>query len=321
MAIAIAALLITWVRGSNAETAWITLVYGSALVVLFEVLQLINPARNFELEDIQFGLAGIAAGAILAYCLVRLLGRTAFAFMAIVSTLIVGVPLGVIVAQGSSVESLSCGIQTTASSDWESMLITDFSHNAGAATGNKIGFCVAEDDLVAGNNISYSAELRLSLEGLAEAVRQQGTFVMGIQFTTGQTRAFSEIVSLTWQGTATSYFARLFRRGMHLMAILQFNGGEQTSTAMANRAEPDKLQELVMLYDGNLQTTFLNGEVVGTELNVLNPPKNDGAELVLNIGQTADRKWWVPFEGEIQGIYLGTRIMAPEQVPLIFSSH
>lgn len=322
LAIAFAALLATWRSAARVEIAWTTLLCGSTVVVLFEILQLINPARTFELDDILFGIAGISAGTILAYFLIRLLGKMTFASTAMVSTLIVGVSLGYVATQGYSVKNLACGIQASSRSSWDSMLITDFTHNEGASTGDNIGFCVSQDEIIAGNNISYSADLRLVLDGLAEAVRQQRTFVMGIHFTTRQSSSFSEIISFTWQGTATRYFARLSRRGKHLMANLmanlQFNSGEQTRTAMANRVEPGKLLELVMVYDGSQQTTWLNGTLVGLEVTFLNPPTNN-TELVLNIGQISDRRSWVPFEGDIKAIYLGTQVLTPAQIQSVFS--
>ena len=141
------------------------------------------------------------------------------------------------------------------------------------------------------------------------------------RFKTAQTQKFSEIISLTWQDTATGYFARLFRRGEHLMAYLQFNGGERTSTSMTNSIVPEMLQELVFVYDGNQQTTWLNGEIAGFEKNFLDLPRKKSTELVLNIGQSSDREWWVPFEGEITSIYLGTKVPTEVEIESIFSTN
>ena len=321
IALTLTAFLATWLSNTRLETAWLTLISGCFLVVLLEVFQLINPARNFELEDILMGVAGISAGAILSYYLLQLLGEKVFAPLVIVCAFIMGTYLFYFANKAATAKNLSCGIASETETNWSSVLITDFSHNKGVAVNGGIEFCVAGAEIVARNDVRYSADLRLSLDGLAEAVIKERTFVMGIQFKTTQTQKFSEIISLTWQDTATGYFARLFRRGEHLMAYLQFNGGERTSTSMTNSIVPEMLQELVFVYDGSQQTTWLNGEIAGFEKNFLDLPRKKSTELVLNIGQSSDREWWVPFEGEITSIYLGTKVPTEVEIESIFSTN
>lgn len=319
LAVAFAAVFAVWFSKTTVETVWLALLFGSALVVLLEVLQQVNPVRNFQFEDILFGLAGISAGAVVAYLLISLIGNTRFATITIISTAAVVVFLGYFSTKSASFVNLSCGVNTSTASSWDAVLFDDFSQQSGVATSDKLQFCVAQNDIVASNDISYVAALRISLDGLADAVREQRSFAMGIQFETAQQHAFSEIFSLTWAGTANRYFARFHRSAKHLVAMLQFNGGERTVSSLANRVEPNEVQELFMIYDGKQQTTWLNGEIVSTEVNYLSLPSSKDTELVLNIRQTADRKNWVPFEGNIMGIYLGTRILNDAEIQSIFS--
>lgn len=319
LAFALAALVAIWCSRTYLETAWLTLVSGSALVVLLELLQLVNPVRQFQLEDILFGVAGISAGAIITYYLLLFLGNKKFAMLSMAGAAAVGIFLFHFSTRGMPAAGLSCGIKAPAASEWDAVLLSDFTHNNGVASNGKLEFCVAADVIVATNGTSYSADLRVSLHGLAQAVKEKTTFVMGIQFESAQKNAFSEIISLTWSGTANRYFARLYRSGTHLMAMLQYNGGERTMSSLANRIERGTVHELVMVYDGTQQTTWLNGRVVSSEVNQLNPPANENFELVLNIRQIADRRSWVRFEGDIKAIYLGTQVIGEADIQSIFS--
>ncbi len=320
LAVAFAAVFAIWFGKTTVEIVWGTLLSGSALVVLLEVLQQVNPVRSFQFEDILFGAAGISTGAIVAYLLISMVGKIRFAALAIVSTMAVGVFLVYFSTKNVSVANLSCGVNTSTALSWDAVTFDDFSQQSGVATSDKLQFCVVQNNIVASNDISYEADLRISLDGLADAVREHRRFVMGIQFETAQQQGFSEIFSLTWAGTANRYFARLHRGAKHLVATLQFNAGERTVSSLANRVVPNKVQELFMIYDGKQQTTWLNGEIVSTEVNYLNPPSTKSAELVLNIRQTADRKSWVPFEGHIMAIYLGTRVVSEADIQSIFSN-
>ena len=289
-------------------------------MVLLEILQLTNSQRSFEFNDILYGFAGISAGAIISYAATRLLGVAIFTPLVVTLSIFVAAFLVYFSSKPNHIQALACEIQQPSDSDWTSVLITDFSHQDGFLPNNKMGFCVAQSDIVNSNDIVYSAPLRLTLNGLAAEVREQNSFTIGVQFTSTSIRSFSEIASITWHGTANRYFARINRSGKHLLAMLQFNGGERTSTSIANGVTTDELQELVIQYDGKHQTTWLNGEITGTEIGVLNPPKKINTELVLNIQQTSDHKWWVPFEGELKAIYLGTTVLQEADLQSIFSN-
>lgn len=320
LAVVFAAVLVTWCKITTVETAWLTVVSGSALVVILEVVQRVNPVRSFQLEDILFGVAGISTGAVVAYLFVSALGKIKFAALAIISTVAAGVFLHHYSAQGFAIaKNLSCGIEASTASSWDSVLLDDFSQQSGIATSDKLRFCADQGDIVTIGGIRYTADLRISLDGLADAVREHRRFVMGVQFETSQQSAVSEIFSLTWSATANRYFARVYRSAKHLTALLQFNSGERTVSSLTNRVERGKVQELFMVYDGKQQTTWLNGEIVSMEINHLNIPTNKNVELVLNIRQTADRKGWVPFKGDIMGIYLGTQPVNEADMRSIFS--
>lgn len=318
LAIALAACLAAWRSARTVEVAWLTLVSGSGLVVVLEIIQLANPQRSFEISDILFGFAGISLGAIFSYVLIRLLNRKNFSALIVAVNVLVATFLIFFFIKTNPVRALSCEIQQPDSSDWTSVLLSDFSHQKGLLTNNKMGFCTTQEEIVAKNGTVYTAPLRLTLNGLAERVRQQHSFVIGIQFNSSSIQSYSEIASITWHGTANSYFARINRSGQHLMAMLRFDGGERTSTSLANGVTQGKLQELIIQYDGKRQTTWLNGELRGTEVSTINPLKTKDRELVLNITQTSDRKWWVPFEGEIKAVYLGTQVLEAADIPSIF---
>ncbi len=319
LAIALSACIVSWRPATILETSWQTLVVGSVLVVLLEILQLVNEQRSFELNDILFGVAGVSAGAMGSYGLMRLLGKVVYTPVVIALCFFASTSVIYFYGKTNLIHALSCELQQAKKLNWASVLITDFNKNTATVASEEIGFCIAQNDIVAKNDVVYTAPLRLTLSGLADAVREQQSFAIALQFTSTSSQSFSEIASITWQGTANSYFARINRSGKHLFAMLQFNGGERSSTSLANGLKQGQQQELVIQYDGKNQTTWLNGVVAGTETGVLNPPKGKNAELVLNIAQTSDRKWWVPFEGEITGIYLGTTVLEFEDINGLFA--
>lgn len=328
LALVIASAIAIWRNANPTGLGWLTLVIGSGLVISLECAQLINPLRTFQIADIIEGVAGAATGAMLSVLLFRALGRKLFSH--IITAGATGALLFCIFLFWENeprIKELRCHQQSLPDLNWQASTISNFKKHENKISANVndyfTRFCIF-DGLVTIENSSLVMKggglLSVPLTGLATAIRKTGTLSFGIRFNAHQQKADGPphlIAGLTREGKSISYLARFSHNGPHLGASLQFNRREYSGTSMANRIE-NRSHEVVIVYDGVQQTTWLDGVVVGTEKAQLKPPIDDGNELVLHLGKRTDGRR-MPYDGNIEAIYIGTIPLKNEHINSIFT--
>jgi len=85
---------------------------------------------------------------------------------------------------------------------------------------------------------------------------------------------------------------------------------------MANRLQ-DGYHEVVLTYDGTVQTTYFDGLSIGTETTNIDALDVSGNELILNLGKRTDRRWQ-PYIGEINAIVIGAKSLSADRVATVF---
>ena len=157
------------------------------------------------------------------------------------------------------------------------------------------------------------------LAGLREALSRNGQLTFGVKFKTNILNAGRPprlVVALQSIDKTPSIIARLIQNGPNATISFSFQPWQGSSTVLANRLQ-NRYHEVVLTYDGNVQTTYFDGLPVGTETTNIEPIDASGSELILNIGKRTDRRR-NPFIGEINAIAIGTRSLSADEVAAIF---
>jgi len=328
LALVIASVIAVWRNAGSSNPGWPTLVVASALVFCLECIQLINPRRAFQLADIIEGIAGAAVGAMLSALLYRALGRRLFGGVFTICASLVLLSSMIFREFDDPKEEISCNHQPWPLANWQALNISRFvqheSFISASADNQTTHFCVFAGDVVTENGslvIEDGGILSVPLNGLAAAIKKTGTLSFGVRFQAEQQQAGGPprlVAGISPEGDKIRYLARVLQNGPHVGASLQFNRWEYSGTSMPNRVE-NRLHDLVIVYDGKQQTTWLDGTVTGTEHAHLNTPPDDGRELVLHIGKRTDERW-LPYRGKIEAIYIGTSPLTQEQIATVFSN-
>lgn len=318
LAVAVAGLLVTRLLAPTAtRLGWLTLIIMVVIVVLLELLQQVSATRTFQLQDIIDGVAGGAVGAIASAVLFHRLGGSRFFVISLVQS--VAVMLVVIVL--STAESPPHCDAQSAAFDWSQARIENFhTTDDGIAAGNAVfcefrsGVTTRDGELVLDGGALVSAPLT----GLLDALAASGQITFAVRFKSATTD------KPTWPGVVAALIrddksfrplARVSWYAKNLAAVLRFNHYEGTSTSMAKRVT-NRFHEVAIVYDGEWQTTYFDGEAVGFERTVLDPADTQG-KVSMELGWRSDDRWQ-PFRGVIQSIVISATAMSAAQVGGLF---
>jgi len=206
---------------------------------------------------------------------------------------------------------VSCAHPVNANLNWDLVLINTFDAEPQHNT--------ATDDhslLLKGQGL-LSAELA----GLSEALSASGELTFGIRFRTDKLiagRPPKLVASLQRKENPRAVVARLLQNGPSATVSFSFQPWQGSSTVMANRLN-DRYHEVVLTYDGTVQTTYFDGVQIGTETTNIDALDASDGELILNLGKRVDRRWQ-PYIGEISAIVIGTESLSSSKVATVFST-
>lgn len=340
LAIALSTVLSRY-HSNNPILGWWTIVASTILIVSFECLQLLTPNRSFQFVDIAEGIAGSAMAAMIAVVIIRFIGRSAYVWLAITVAMIALIASLLLLRIEAPENEVSCAHPVNAKLNWDLVLINTFDaepqHNNQVST--SIGpFCLfdtepgkplinlsepvtrtATDDhslLLKGQGL-LSAELA----GLSEALSASGELTFGIRFRTDKLiagRPPKLVASLQRKENPRAVVARLLQNGPSATVSFSFQPWQGSSTVMANRLN-DRYHEVVLTYDGTVQTTYFDGVQIGTETTNIDALDASDGELILNLGKRVDRRWQ-PYIGEISAIVIGTESLSSSKVATVFST-
>jgi hypothetical protein len=321
LAIAVAAVLLAGGMANGAsQTGWLTLIVVTMMVVLLECLQPIFSARNFEFQDMIDGVAGGASGGLLSAALVRWLGFNRFFNLSITASVLV-----LLVVSGLSLKPRPPVTACSAPSpvvDWSLAVIDDFKRVGEQIHSSNAVFCefaagVDTDDgeLVLQGGAVASAPLK----GLLKASAQSGQLTFGVRFksdTDKRPRWPGVVASVVRGDHSGRTFARVLWRGKNLFTSIRLNPFENTSTSISKRVS-DRYHEVVIVYDGEWQTTWFDGEAVGFERTLLDPPAAQDI-LTLELGWRKDDRWQ-PFRGRIDSIVIAGEAVQASEIASLFN--
>jgi hypothetical protein len=338
---------------ANIPHGWWTIVTSTAFIVGFECLQLMVPVRAFEFLDIAQGISGAAIAAMSATLISTVIGRSAYVWLALAAAVAVFIGSIVLLTVKEPEAEVSCAEPSTVKVNWDLVVLyaTDNELADKQRVETSVGtLCVfdntqnrsannsqqsATDSQTRANanansptSVTAAPTLQLTggglisgnLTGLRQALANSGQITFGVKFKASELEAGRPprlLASLQTPAGPSSYVARLIQNGPNTSAAFSFQPWQGSSTAIANRLK-DRFHEVVITYDGSLQTTYFDGKVVGTEITRIDAVEVEGDELVINIGLRADRRW-KPFIGEIQAIVIGATSLSPDQISGVFT--
>lgn len=319
---------------------WWTLVTSTVFIVGFECLQLLTPTRTFEFIDISLGIAGAAIAAMAGVLLCQLMGRSAYVWLTLsVAVVVLIISLLLLRAEEPKGE-ISCIQPVSRPHSWDRTSVHTFVAQQAEATlvSSSIGllclFDVPQRRIpIAGAAASPTSEnnslvlngaglISGKLIGLREALAKSGEITFGIRFRTDQLIAGRPprlVASLQSSDKSPALVARLLQNGPNATASFSFKRWQGSSTVLANRLT-DQYHEVVLTYDGAVQTTYFDGSPVGTETTRIEAIDESGSELQLNIGKRTDRRWQ-PFVGEIDAIIIGAKSIDAAAVANLFNKN
>ena len=94
------------------------------------------------------------------------------------------------------------------------------------------------------------------------------------------------------------------------------SGVEFTQTTMANRLKKDT-QEIVIVYDGEKQSTWYNGDLSGIDFNTLELSDIEWGELAVTMGRRS-YLLWLPFNGTVEALFVSGFALTSEEIQTIF---
>ena len=329
LAIAVAALLVArGVAATVARIGWLTLIVMVVVVVLLELLQQISATRTFQLQDIIDGVAGGATGAIISAGLFYGLGASRFCTLSIVQSMVVMLVVVVLSTLKPSPPPLAktpaqeCEVQAQFSIDWSLARIEHFRKTGDRIEASNAVFCEFIDGVNAMNGeliLDGGALVSAPLTGLLEAAANSGQISFAVRFRSASTQRPKSpglLAALIRSGKSSQLLARVVWHGKNLSTVIRLNRYEGTSTNIAKRVT-NRYHEVAVVYDGEQQTTYFDGEVVGYERTLLDPPQQQDM-LSLELGARSDGRWQ-PFEGVIQSIVISATALTAAEVAGLFS--
>lgn len=316
----VSSLIASFVRLPKSLIPTSILLAGSLLILFLEVLQVLSSVRKVELQDIVDGLAGIAVVSIASWVFLRFFKKTRYiCCLTVLSFIAITFVLATTIYPKISDKELSCNNNNRLYSNWDELLISDFSEENynKFTTGANLEFCRFNNGVSAKNGyleLSGGGLESVILVGLPNAIVESGTFTFGVRFRVDFTISSwppSVIAQISSRTEPPEEFnSRFLQFGSNATASLQFVAFQRTGTSMPGGLG-DGYHEIVISHDGLKQTTWLDGVVVGIEYNSMTPPiEND---LTLEIGWRSDKKLQ-PFHGSIQAIYIGTKVPKTEEL-------
>ena len=315
----VAGVLMSWCR-NKIHIGWLSMILASVLVVCLEVVQLYNPIRSFQIQDIIDGIAGAAIGGFVSWITVKLIDERFFIFLTfVVSAIALFVfPIAWLqVSIGGGVLKLNetCDISFTP---------FIYKKNATAVSSSEwLRLCTfgGEVQSTATGLQFYGGGVRSGdIEGLSAAIRQSGQLTLGVKFTVSKLqggRRPREIVSISGGGKSQRYLARIYHNGKRANSSIHKSGIEYTRSTMANRLQSDT-QEIVIVYDGEKQSTWYNGDLSGIDFTPLELSDIEGDELVVTMGRRPDLLW-LPFNGTIEAVFISGSALNSEEIQSIFA--
>ncbi len=325
---------------SDSLLGWWTIVTSTLFIIGFECLQLLTPNRAFEFLDIAQGIAGAAIAAMVAVAIIRVIGRPAYVWLAIVVVISVLITSLLLLRTEEPESEVSCAPPVNAQPNWDLVVINTFipDQQDDILLSSSIGpLCFfdqnstraviqlpAEKTQTTTDNgsliLSGFGVVSSELTGLRQALSRSRELTFGIRFKTNDLevgRPPRLVASVQSIDKPLSQVARLLQNGPNATATFSFQPWQGSSTVLANRLR-NQYQEVVLTYDGTVQTTYLDGIPVGTETTNIEAIDASGSELILNIGKRVDRRW-KPFLGEISAIVIGTKSVSADKIATVFS--
>jgi len=312
--ITLASTLAIWAPSNN--TAWRALFCVSLLVITMEAIQILNPQRTIEAQDVIDGIAGAAVGSIISAASLSLLNSRVLVLIATITT---------VVAFSSPFllqKTTLCTASHHSVNQWEEIYFKNFSigndNHSIDSTSNELTLCSF------GGTASLSGQhLKLNggglrsgpLRGLPAAIRESGQFSFGIKFKTSDLSrgiAPREIVSLAWAGKTNRYLTKFLYRGSTFSTSTRLNGYGSSRASLANRIT-NNIHEVLVVHDGNQQRTWFDGKLISTDntpLDISSFP--NGEELFLTIGRRSDLRWQ-PFKGTIETLFVSSTASDPHR--------
>ena len=325
---------------SNSLLGWWIIVISSLFIIAFESLQLLVPDRSFQFIDIAQGIAGAAMAAMVCALLSRIIGRSAYTWLAIAAATIALIFSLAFVRIDNPPEEISCARPINTNVDWNTVTAITFLPEKNQQEKNLVAsslgkLCLFDPPNNSTNTLlassvtdSSGVYLKLSgagivsapLTGLREALSLSGQITFGIRFKTHNLNAGRPprlIASIQTDDSPPATIARMMQNGPNSSVSFSFQPWQGSSTVLANRLR-DRFQEVVMTYDGALQTTYLDGVQIGTETTIIKALETTGSELILSIGRRVD-KHWQPFFGEIDSIIISASSISANEIATVFN--
>lgn len=306
-------------------TGWWTLVTLAALVVALELIQQVSEARSFQLQDIIDGVAGGATGALLGACCVRLLGSVRFVWLALLQSMLV--PVGTILLvippapSASPTPVQACGAEPP-QVDWSHAYIENFVPRGDRIAAGSLILCPFADGVRAQDGVLMldgGAVQSAALSGLMRAMSERPTITFAMRFKSAslaRTKRPTVVAAIVRNGKSGQFVARVLTHGENLAAAIRMNRFENTSTQIVGRVAM-RYHEIAIVYDGESQKTYFDGELIGYERTTLAPVTGKDV-LTLELGWRSDGHW-VPFEGEIASVLVATHAVAADEVAQLFA--
>ncbi len=338
LALAVSTVLSAFVAG-NSLLGWWTIVTSTAIIIGFEFLQLLTPNRAFQFLDIAEGIAGAAIAAMFAVVIIKVIGRSVYVWLALAVVVAVLIGSLLLLRIDKPVPDIDCVQPISKQVNWDLVSVDTFSvsQQDKSLVSTSIGsLCFFNPDtsptenllkgraiLPTGKNhnliLNGTGLVSAELTGLRQALSASGEITFGIRFKAGTLEAGRPprlIASLQSVEQPLSPVARLIQNGPNATAAFSFRPWQGSSTVLANRLS-EQFHEVILTYDGTMQTTYFDGVPVGTETTNIKSIEPSEAELFLTIGRRTDGRWQ-PFVGEIDAIVVGARSISDGEVATIF---
>jgi len=327
LAIALSAVISPFAT-NNSLLGWWTIVASTLCIIAFECLQLLAPGRAFQFIDIALGIAGAAMAAMIGVAMAGTVLLVSPAYLHFED-----LP-----------DEISCAQPVNPTINWETVPVLTFTPEQNQGENNFVSSSIGK--LCLFNHMSASTakhtqyelaptkvidqNLKLNgagivsapLTGLREALSQSGQITFGIRFKADNLlagRPPRHIASLQSYDTPPAIIARIIQNGPNSSVSFSFQPWQGSSTVLANRLT-DRFHEVVLTYDGTVQTTYFDGTPIGTETTKIEALEAAGSDLMLNIGKRVDRRWQ-PFFGEIEAIVISSSTINADKVAALFNNH
>ena len=317
MAIVAAATISGWRNHKDQQIVWYTLIISTTSVVALEIIQLTNPARSFDVQDIIDGVAGVAVGSMFVAFILKMLSQKFLMPMSVVLILccLLGTPM-----LFERVDS--CGQPTPVANDWSKLqvLVPVLANDSSPGDFAKVcAFDGPVKEIDKGIDFNHGGVRSASLSGLSDAIRRSGQLTFGIEFSPVSTE-FTDlprhIGSLAIGGEAKYYLARAYHNGTRASASVRLNRFEHSNSTVANRISEGR-QSIVIAHDGVKMQQWVNGQLTNIVFTPMDLTELRDGELVLTLGRRSDGRW-LPYMGQINQVVIGAQAVSGSSVSELF---